>query len=54
MLSSAGVAVGDVSEELARISREDYAGAKDLADAIGDESAVARILGIYTEGGELI
>lgn len=54
MLSAAGLAVGDVSEELARIGREDFAGAKDLADAIGDESAVARILGISTEGGELV
>ena len=55
MLSAAGLAVGEVSEELARIAREDFAGAKDLADAIGDELTVARILGISTEdGGELI
>ncbi len=45
MLASVGVEIDDVGEELDAIAHEDFQGAQQLLDALGDEEAVADYLG---------
>lgn len=46
MLVDAGVDIGDIGEELARIESEDFEAAVALSDATGDESFAVRRLGL--------
>lgn len=45
LLVAVGVEIGEVAEELDQIQAEDFQGAAQLLDALGDEEAVADYLG---------